>query len=68
MAETRKLAAIPAADVAGYQQAGRCRRGADAGGLRALRSDLFDPTSTGDGAIQRERVYDGMRKAGRPEE
>jgi adenylate cyclase len=74
MAENRKLAAILAADVAGYSRL----TGADEEGtiarLRALRSDLIDPTiavhhgrvvrRTGDGIIIEFRsVVDAVRCA-----
>ena len=74
MTETRKLAAILAADVVGYSR----RTGADEdrtlARLRALRSDLIDPTiavhkgrvvkRTGDGAIIEFRsVVDAVRCA-----
>ncbi len=43
MSETRKIAAILVADVVGYSF-GRARRGSNLARLRALRSDLIDPT------------------------
>ena len=44
MAETRKLAAILAADVAGYSRLAAADEERTLARLRALRSDLFDPT------------------------
>ena len=61
MAETRKLAAILAADVAGYSKLAGSDEERTLARLRALRSDLIDPTiavhngrvvkRTGDGSI-----------------
>ena len=61
MAETRKLAAILAADVAGYSKLAGSDEERTHARLRALRSDLIDPTiavhhgrivkRTGDGSI-----------------
>jgi adenylate cyclase len=44
MAETRKLAAILAADVVGYSKLAGADEERTLARLRALRSDLFDPT------------------------
>jgi adenylate cyclase len=44
MAETRKLAAILAADVVGFQPFDPRGRGSDPGGAQGARSDLIDPT------------------------
>jgi adenylate cyclase len=44
MVETRKLAAILAADVAGYSKLAAADEERTLARLRALRSDLFDPT------------------------
>jgi hypothetical protein len=44
MAETRKLAAILAADVAGYSKLAGVDEERTLAKLRALRSDLLDPT------------------------
>src|SRR6516165_10045349 len=44
MAEARKLAAILAADVAGYSKLAAADEERTLARLRALRSDLFDPT------------------------
>ena len=44
MAETRKLAAILAADVAGYSKLAAADEERTLARLRALRSNLFDPT------------------------
>jgi class 3 adenylate cyclase len=44
MAETRKLAAILAADVAGYSKLAAADEERTLARLRALSSDLFDPT------------------------
>jgi adenylate cyclase len=44
MAETRKLAAILAADVAGYSKLAAADEERTLARLRALRSDLIDPT------------------------
>ncbi len=61
MAETRKLAAILAADVVGYSRLAGSDEERTLARLRALRSDLIDPTiavhngrvvkRTGDGSI-----------------
>ena len=61
MAETRKLAAILAADVAGYSKLASADEERTLARLRALRSDLIDPTiavhhgrvvkRTGDGVL-----------------
>jgi adenylate cyclase len=74
MAETRKLAAILAADVAGYSKLAAVDEDRTLARLRALRSDLIDPTiavhhgrvvkRTGDGAIVEFRsVVDAVRSA-----
>src|SRR6185437_9084212 len=61
MAETRKIAAILAADVVGYSRLARADEDCTLARLRALRSDLIDPAiavhrgrvvkRTGDGAL-----------------
>ncbi len=74
MAETRKLAAILAADVAGYSRLAGADEERTLARLRALRSDLFDPTialhhgrvvkRTGDGVlIEFRSVVDAVRCA-----
>jgi TolB-like protein/class 3 adenylate cyclase len=74
MAETRKLAAILAADVAGYSKLAGTDEERTLARLRALRSDLFDPTialhhgrvvkRTGDGVlIEFRSVVDAVRCA-----
>jgi adenylate cyclase len=74
MAETRKLAAILAADVAGYSRLAAADEERTLGRLRALRSDLIDPTvalhhgrivkRTGDGVlIEFRSVVDAVRCA-----
>jgi class 3 adenylate cyclase len=74
MAETRKLAAILAADVAGYSRLAGADEEQTLARLRALRSDLIDPTvavhhgrvvkRTGDGIIIEFRsVVDAVRCA-----
>jgi len=74
MAETRKLAAILAADVAGYSKLAGADEERTLARLRALRSDLIDPTvalhhgrvvkRTGDGSIVEFRsVVDAVRCA-----
>src|ERR1700693_5859798 len=74
MAETRKLAAILAADVAGYSKLAAADEERTLARLRALRSDLFDPTTalhhgrivkrTGDGIlIEFRSVVDAVRCA-----
>jgi adenylate cyclase len=45
MAETRKLAAILAADAAGYSRLAGADEERTLARLRALRSDLIDPTA-----------------------
>ena len=74
MAETRKLAAILAADVVGYSKLAGSDEERTLARLRALRSDLIDPTiavhngrvvkRTGDGVlIEFRSVVDAMRCA-----
>ena len=74
MAETRKLAAILAADVAGYSKLAGTEEERTLARLRALRSDLIDPTialhhgrvvkRTGDGVlIEFRSVVDAVRCA-----
>ncbi|MGO9768124.1 MAG: adenylate/guanylate cyclase domain-containing protein [Roseiarcus sp.] len=74
MAETRKLAAILAADVVGYSRLAGSDEDRILARLRALRSDLIDPTvavhngrvvkRTGDGALVEFRsVVDAVRCA-----
>src|SRR3974377_403843 len=74
MAETRKLAAILAADVAGYSKLAGADEERTLARLRALRSDLIDPTisihhgrvvkRTGDGIlIEFRSVVDAARCA-----
>jgi adenylate cyclase len=59
MAETRKLAAILAADVAGYSRLAAADEERTLARLRALRSDFIDPTIA---------VHHGPGEAGRPAE
>ena len=74
MAETRKIAAILAADVVGYSRLASADEDRTLARLRALRSDLIDPTvavhngrvfkRTGDGLIVEFRsVVDAVRCA-----
>ncbi len=74
MTETRKLAAILAADVVGFSRLASANEDRTLARLRALRSDLIDPTiavhkgrmvkRTGDGAIVEFRsVVDAVRCA-----
>jgi hypothetical protein len=74
MAETRKLAAILAADVAGYSKLAAADEERTLARLRALRSELFDPTialhhgrvakRTGDGVlIEFRSVVEAVRCA-----
>jgi len=74
MAETRKLAAILAADVVGFSRLAGADEDRTLARLRALRSDLIDPTiavhngrivkRTGDGSIVEFRsVVDAVRCA-----
>jgi hypothetical protein len=74
MAETRKLAAILAADVVGYSKLASADEERTLARLRALRSDLIDPTvavhhgrvvkRTGDGSMVEFRsVVDAVRCA-----
>ena len=74
MSETRKLAAILVADVVGYSRLAGADEELIVGRLRALRSDLIDPTianyrgrvvkRTGDGALVEFRsVVDAVRCA-----
>ena len=74
MSETRKIAAILAADVVGYSRLTGADEDRTLARLRALRSDLIDPTiavhhgrvvkRTGDGALVEFRsVVDAVRCA-----
>ena len=74
MAETRKIAAILVADIVGYSRLAGADEERTLARLRALRSDLFDPTiavhhgrivkRTGDGALVEFRsVVDAVRCA-----
>src|SRR5436190_15033613 len=74
MDETRKIAAILAADVVGYSRLARADEDRTLARLRTLRSDLIDPTiavhhgrvvkRTGDGAIVEFRsIVDAVRCA-----
>jgi adenylate cyclase len=74
MAETRKLAAILAADIVGYSRLAGAEEDRTLARLRALRSDLIDPTiavhngrvvkRTGDGSLVEFRsVVDAVRCA-----
>ena len=74
MSETRKLAAILVADVVGYSRLAEADEEGTLARLRALRSDLIDPTiavhsgrvvkRTGDGSIMEFRsVVDAVRCA-----
>ncbi len=60
MSETRKLVAILAADVVGYSRLAGADEDRTLARLRALRSD---PTLV----ARRERLIDGLGKAGVPE-
>src|SRR5271165_1850129 len=74
MAETRKIAAILVADIVGYSRLAAADEERTLARLRALRSDLIDPTiavhhgrtvkRTGDGSIVEFRsVVDAVRCA-----
>ena len=73
MAETRKLAAILAADVAGYSTLAAADEERTLARLRALRSDLFDPAialhhwrvvkRTGDGVLIEFRSVAAQRSS-----
>jgi adenylate cyclase len=70
MSETRKIAAILVSDVVGYSRLAGADEDRTLARLRALRSDLFDPTisvivkRTGDGSIIEFRsVVDAVRCA-----
>ena len=73
MAETRKLAAILAADVVGYSRLAGSDEDRTLARLRALRSDLVDPTiavhhgrvvkRTGDGILVDSEASDAVRCA-----
>jgi adenylate cyclase len=74
MSETRKIAAILAADVVGYSRLAEADEGRTLARLRALRSELVDPTvavhhgrvvkRTGDGLIVEFRsIVDAVRCA-----
>jgi len=60
MAETRKLAAILAADVAGYSRLASADEDRTLARLRALRSDLIDPTIAVHNGRVVKRTGDGM--------
>ena len=60
MAETRKLAAILAADVVGYGKLAGSDEDRTLARLRALRSDLIDPTI----AVHNGRVVKRTRRGG----
>ena len=73
MAETRKIAAILAADVVGFSRMTSADEDGTLAQLRALRGDLIDPTvaahngrvfkRTGDGALVEFRsVVDAVRR------
>jgi adenylate cyclase len=64
MAETRKRAAILAADAAGYNTLAGADEERTLARLRALRSDLFDPIiAVHDGRVVK-RTGDGVLNAG----
>src|SRR6476620_1634413 len=74
MSETRKIAAILVADIVGYSRLARADEDRTLARLRALRSDLIDPTialhhgrvvkRTGDGALVEFRsVVEAVRCA-----
>ena len=60
MAETRKLAAILAADVVGYSRLAGSDEDRTLARLRALRSDLLDPTIAVHGGRVVKRTGDGI--------
>jgi class 3 adenylate cyclase len=70
MAETRKIAAILAADVVGFSRMASADEDGTLARLRTLRSELIDPTvasqngrvfkRTGDGALQKIAVEKGL--------
>src|SRR4029077_3313521 len=60
MAETRKLAAILAADVASYSRLAAADEERTLARLRALRSDLIDPTITVHHGHVVKRTGDGL--------
>src|SRR5580704_14084443 len=60
MAETRKLAAILAADVVGYSRLAGADEDRTLARLRALRSDLFDPTVAVHSGRVVKRMGDGF--------
>ena len=76
MAETRKLAAILAADVVGFSRLTGADEDRTLARLRALRSDLIDPTiavhngrvvkRTGDGSLIEFRSALCARRLGKP--
>jgi class 3 adenylate cyclase len=63
MAETRKLAAILAADVVGYSKLAGSDEERTLARLRALRSDLIDPTVAVHNGCVVKRTGDGKRYA-----
>ena len=60
MAETRKLAAILASDVVGYSRLASIDEDRILARLRALRSDLIDPTSAVHNGRVVKRTGDGI--------
>jgi class 3 adenylate cyclase len=64
VAETRKLAAILAADVAGYSKLAAADEERTLARLRALRSDLFDPTIDYGNSINVAARLEGIAKPG----
>ena len=63
MAETRKLAAILAADVAGYSRLAAADEERTLARLRVLRSALFDPTIAVHHGRVVKKVLDAVRSA-----
>jgi adenylate cyclase len=75
MVETRKLAAILAADVVGFSRLTGADEDRTLARLRALRSDLIDPTiavhkgrvvkRTGDGARRKQQKHESSNRGPR---
>jgi adenylate cyclase len=60
MAETRKIAAILAADAVGFSRMASADEDRTLAGLRALRADLIDPTVAGQNGRVFKRTGDGV--------
>ena len=59
MAETRKIAAILAADIVGFSRMAGADEDRTLAGLRSLRAELIDPTVAGQNGRVFKRTGDG---------